>query len=357
MINKDLIEKYKKVQKLNNLLPIKVTDFYLEKIKEEVKVLWSFEWPLTRIIYPNEDKVKLHVWDEFKDWVDDRINMPKNLDWILIQKYENRVLLLSTQTCFSNCQYCFRQDILSQKDVNIIDDVKVNDIINYLNINVGISEVILSWWDPMILSSEKIDWLIWKIISSTKVRNFRIHTKSIVYSPDSISKEKIEILKKYNVRLVFHIVHPYEICDKVKEKINELNNNGIRLYNQFPLLRWINDDYNLLIKHIWILDDLKIRNLSIFIPDPVKFSACYRIPIKRIKKLIKNFNWNSSSWINSTRFLMDSNIWKIRIEDIIKIEWNKITFKRNSKEIVYFDFPEKLDKPWDLKIMLWKDYN
>ncbi len=91
--------------------------------------------------------------------------------------------------------------------------------------------------------------------------DIRIHTRSIVYEPSVFTKKMIDLLSKYNVRLVFHINYPYELDDVVEKKINEIRQSGIRMYSQFPLLRGINDNSKVLIKLLIKMDELNIRPL------------------------------------------------------------------------------------------------
>ena len=105
-----------------------------------------------------------------------------------------------------------------------------------------------------------------------------------------------------------------------------------------------------------LLDNLHIRNLSIFFPDPIYYSSCFRIPFSRIFKLINMFNWNSASWINSTRFCLDSVYGKVRREDIAEYEPGSgyVIFEREGHRIKVPDLPESMDDPGDIKILLWK---
>lgn len=357
-ISEELLARYSSEQKKHGLLPVKVSDFYRAKVEEETLQLGHGNGPLTRIAYPNADKLSLHVGDEFADWGCDLENMVEGLDGMLIRKYEERVLLLVTDACFSNCQYCFRQDILSNggKVKKSLTSKDLNKLVAYLKANPVIREVVLSGGDPMTLSAQALRTLVGLISQEAQVRSIRLHTRSLVYAPDAITTDKIDLLAQYGVRVVFHISHPYEICGVVEAKIREMRAKGIRLYNQFPLLRGINDHHEVLIEHLTKLDELGIRNLSVFFPDPVKFSASYRIPVSRLRKIIQQFNWNSPSWVNSTRFLIYSNIGKIRLEDVVSQDpaRHELVFARQGNTITYRDFPERLDVPGDLDTMLWK---
>lgn len=155
--------------------------------------------------------------------------------------------------------------------------------------------------------------------------------------------------------MVFHINHPYEICEVVEKKINEINDKGVRLYAQFPLLRGINDHYSVLKKLLIKMDELHIRPLSIFIPDLISYSATFRIKFNRIIEIMNEVNWSTPSWINSTRFAMDTTIGKVRRENIVKWKGNCITFSREGKMVEYYDLDDGIDVPSNLDTLLWKD--
>ena len=128
------------------------------------------------------------------------------------------------------------------------------------------------------------------------------------------------------------------------------------MYAQFPLLRGINDNSEVLIKLLTKMDELYIRPLSIFIPDPISYSAIFRISCKRIIEIMNDVNWKTPSWINSVRFVMDTTIGKVRRENIIEWNDNCIIFSRDGKKVKYFDLDDNIDVSSDLKKLLWKEY-
>lgn len=103
------------------------------------------------------------------------------------------------------------------------------------------------------------------------------------------------------------------------------------------------------------MDELHIRPLSIFITDPISYSASFRLSFKRIIKIMDEINWNTPSWINSTRFTMDTTIGKVRRENIIDWNGNCITFARDGKTVKYYDLDEGIDIPSDINTLLWKE--
>lgn len=354
LIDKNLLEKYNDLVKNDNLLPIKLTDFYKKKVIEEVEKI-GIGGPLYKSVIPTMEKLTLKTSVETRDYVEEEKHMPvENVDYI-IQKYDDRVLAIITDVCFAHCQYCFRTYNLSKFQASNLKETiqnKINVLRSYLQDKPNVKEVILSGGDPLSVGYENLSY----VLENLKEWNVRIHTRSIVYDPSIIDNKIIELLSKYNVRLVFHINHPYEICETVEEKIKKIHQNNIKMYAQFPLLRGINDNSEVLIKLLTKMDELYIRSLSIFIPDPISYSAIFRISYKRIIEIMNDVNWKTPSWINSVRFVMDTTIGKVRRENIIEWNDNCIIFSRDGKKVKYFDLDDNIDVPSDLKMLLWKEY-
>ncbi len=353
IIDKDLYEKYQQLVVSDNLLPIKISSFYMKKVAEEIAAI-GIGGPLYRSVIPVKDKIELKTSVETRDYVEeDKHNPVENCDYI-IQKYENRLVFIITDVWFAHCQYCFRTYNLSKFQQSNLKETIKNKILvlkNYLKVNPKIKEVIFSGGDPLSIGYDNMKFAL----NELKKFDIRIHTRSIVYEPSVFTKEMIELISKYNVRLVFHINHPYEIDDIVEEKITEIRQSGIRMYSQFPLLRGINDNSKVLIRLLVKMDELNIRPLSIFIPDPISYGAVNRISVSRVEKIMDEINWNTPSWINSTRFVMDTTIGKVRRENIIKKEEKCITFTRDGKTVDYYDLDDGIDIPTPIEKLLWKN--
>ncbi len=352
IIEQNLLDEYNKMVEEDAILPIKITSFYMKKIKEEIKNIGT-GGPLYKSVLPLKEKIEIKTSVETRDYVEEFKHMPvKNADYI-IQKYKDRVLVIITDICFSHCQYCFRTYNLSAfQRSNMKETIKrkIETLKEYLEKHQEIKEIILSGGDPISIGYDNLKY----VLSELKNYNIRIHTRSIVYEPSAITSEIIELLKNYNVRLVFHINHPYEIDCDVEEKIDEIYSNGIRMYAQFPLIRGINDNANVLKILLEKMDQLHIRPLSIFIADPITYSAAFRIKLKRIIDIINEVNWTTPSWINSVRFTMDTTIGKVRIENIISWEGNHIVFSREGQTVDYYDLDDGIDEPTPLEKLLWK---
>jgi lysine 2,3-aminomutase len=352
-----LNQRYDTLAAQEHLLPIKITPFYQKKVDAEVAALGGYHGPLARTVYPSDERIHLRAVGEVADWVDDRSNMPDDAKDVFIQKYANRVLFTPTSTCAAHCLYCFRQDVLSEQKSGqrkTIDE-QVAILTRYLTAHPEVSEVILSGGDPLTLSTVELETIFNALKNISTVTDIRIHTRVPVFAPAALkNEEKLDLFAKHNVRMVLHAVHPYEICDDVSALLCRMHEKGIRMYNHFPLLRHVNDHADVLLALITKLERLNVRTLSIYVPEPIHYSAAYRISYDRMCKIIDTVISRSPLWLGAFRFCLDSPIGKVRRENLILREGANLIFMRDGKRVVYPDFPEKMDNTGDIATMLWR---
>lgn len=347
-----IFDRFKIVADENHLLPTKVTDFYKKKVDEEVAAV-GIGGPLYRCVYPTEEKLTMFGPGEVEDFVQEYNHYPVEGNTDIVRQYPNRLLFMTTENCVSNCSYCFRTIKLAESDDIVIED-SLDLLIEYLKEHPELEEVILSGGDAVLVAPERLR-TIFERVKSLGIPHLRLHTRSIVYNPALLSEELLDLLAEFDVRLVFHIMHPYEICDVVRAKINQIREKNIRMYNQNPILAGINDDPLVLKKLFTELDELRVRQMSIFTPDIIRYSASFRIPYQKICDIFDWVNYNSSAWVNSVRLVSAIPPGKGRRENIKR--WDKekgiITFEINGVEFDYVDFPEELYKKSDK--LLWKE--
>lgn len=353
ILSNDLKREYEYLVEKESILPIKVSEFYMKKVFEEINKI-GINGPLYRSVIPTKERISIKSSVETRDYVEEEKHLPiPDVDYI-IKKYDDRLVFIITDICFSHCQYCFRTYNLSklqQSNLKKTIETKITVLKKYLMENAKIKEVIFSGGDPLSIGYENLKYAFKELAKW----DIRIHTRAIVYEPSIFNEKIINLLAKYNVRLVFHINHPYEICEIVENKVKEIKLKGIRMYAQFPLLRGINDNSRVLVELLKRMDELSIRPLSIFIPDPISYSASFRVSYNRIIDIMNEINWNTSSWINSVRFVMDTTIGKVRRENIISWEENCIVFSRDNKKVKYYDLDKNIDIPSEIEKLLWRD--
>lgn len=357
LVGSELIEEFNSLASKQGLLPVKVTPHYRALVKKEVSALGQTGGPLYRAVYPTKDKLNVQAGHEVPDFVEDRGNMPSGLDNILIHKYANRALFLLTDKCIGHCMYCFRQDVMqeSQAKPSSVFEHRLDSVITYLNATPEIEELILSGGDPMSLPYKYIETTLNRLREETQVKHIRMHTRNLAFAPSLFTDKLAALFAAHNVRLYLHLIHPYEITDEVKAVVGRYKKAGVKIYSQFPILRGINDHVEVLSRLLHDLDEIEAPAINIFIPDPISYSASFRVGTQRLLNLMDELYWATSSWLNGVRLVLDTPIGKVRREDIVK--WDKvkgeITFQREGETTIYQDFPEELDMPGEIKFMLW----
>lgn len=351
--------RYDALARAERLLPIKITGFYARKLDAEVAALGHTDGPLNRAARPPRERFDLAAGHEVADWVDDRSNMPVPGSAAIIHKYPDRVLFMPTSVCAGHCQYCFRQDVLTDQHEagRTAVAAELDALVAYLATRPLVREVILSGGDPLTLPTRDLALILTTLKALPRPPAIRVHTRALVFSPKAVADpERIALLAAADVRLVLHVIHPYEICPEVESAIAALRRADVRLYNHFPLLRGVNDDPDLLIDLVTRLDDNRVRTLSVYVPEPIRFSAPYRIGLKRLFALQDAFVAAAPSWVNAVRFTLDSPLGKVRREHIEA--WDEarglVTFAREGRRFVYPDFPAHLDVPGDPDVMRWR---
>ncbi|ODN70773.1 radical SAM protein [Methylobrevis pamukkalensis] len=353
----DLALRYAALAQRERLLPVKITGFYRAKIDEEIAALGGSHGPLHRTALPVAERFDVHAGHEVADWVDDRSNMGAPGSAAIIHKYADRVLFMPTSVCAGHCQYCFRQDVLSE--AHEAGRRRLSDELDrleaYLAKKPAVSEVILSGGDPLVMPLRDLALVLERLGAIPQVRYIRIHSRVPAFAPRLLADPaRLDLLDKARVRLVCHFVHPYEICGEVAAALEAAARRGLRLYNHFPMLRGVNDHADVVAHLIEKLDDLCVRTLSVYVPEPIRHSAPFRLQLNRFFAIQDRLTETSPSWINAVRFTLDSPIGKVRREQIVARSNGRITFRREGREFAYPDFPAVLDVPGDPAVMLWK---
>lgn len=355
-IDPALRQEFAALAKRKGLLPVSVTPHYQTLIAAEAAALGGTPGPLYKVAYPTQERLALQAPGEVPDFVHDHANMPAELPHTVIQKYPNRVLFLITEQCNGHCMYCFRQQVLLDQGQRQDLPTKIRGLIDYVRQRPAVEEVIFSGGDPLTVPLPDLEHAFAQIRAHTQVRHIRVHTRQLAYQPEVFTEDLCRVFRAYDVRLVFHIVHPYELDAPVLAALERIQSYRLRCYNQCPLLRGVNDHEQVLARLLLALDECRIRPLSFFIADPIVYGASFRIPLARIFAIMNALNWQTGSWLNAVRLVLDTPIGKVRREDLIA--WDRaqglITFEREGKRVIYPDFPKELDIPGEIANLLWK---
>ncbi len=342
------------------LLPVKIPRHYRQLVEEEIATLGRTGGPLHSVVYPKADRFHTFAPGEVTNFVEDFGHMPDGLDRVIVHRYPAKLLFFPTDTCVGHCQYCFRPDITGtdpaakNRHRNLTDPV-LDDVVRYLEQNPGVREVIFSGGDPLACKPAALDNALSRILSVPSVKWCRFHSKAPLFAPALLNERMIDVLARHRVKLVIHAVHPYELGAEVGERLAEARRRGVLLYNQFPLLRGINDHADVLLELAYRCVDLGVQMLTMFIADPIRYGATYRLRLQRVFDLADEVFLRGEGWVSNFRVCMDSPVGKVRREHVIAHDpaADQYTFERDCQQVTYHDIPAAMDRPTPVDELLY----
>jgi L-lysine 2,3-aminomutase len=258
-------------------MPVKMTRHFFEMARNSI--------PLQRIIKASPDETLNLAGSE---------DPGHQMDFApvegLLHKYEMG-LLYAVSTCSAHCRFCYREELISQKEIERQDGTvakkglaKVKPVTDYVRAhnaivdsNGGIHpetgreklrEVLLSGGDPMVLPNRKIGaWMA--ALAESGVESIRLGTKEMAFYPKRFDESFLAMIDRFHetypdvgFRLMIHFNHPDEFLLKGPDGEYLTNPNGslkwhddtrkamdaivsrgwINVENQAPIIKGVNDD-------------------------------------------------------------------------------------------------------------------
>jgi EF-P beta-lysylation protein EpmB len=160
----------------------------------------------------------------------------------LLQKYQGRVLLLTSGACAIHCRYCFRRNFSYGKDR--VGSALATGAIDQIARDTSIREIILSGGDPLMLDDRALADLVRRLGRIPHLRRVRLHTRLPIVLPSRVTDGLCRALSTSRLAPVFvmHTNHVRELGVASRSALEQLHNAGITLLNQSVLLRGVNDD-------------------------------------------------------------------------------------------------------------------
>jgi len=205
----------------------------------------------------------------------------------LLHKYQDRVLILLTNNCVTNCRYCFRREFSYRN--NTMNENNWQKILQYLNQHSNIQEVILSGGDPLTINNHWLEKYIADLATIHHLNTFRIHSRVPIMLPSRIEPSLIKLLTATRLKpvLVTHCNHPNEIDNTVTQAFNKFIGNNITLLNQSVLLKDVNDHVDILTELSRKLFTVGILPYYLHMHDKVIGTAHFGVSKNKAKRLIK----------------------------------------------------------------------
>lgn len=213
---------------------------------------------------------------------------------IITQRYPDRLIIKVTNICGMFCRFCQRRRLIGETDTHAsLDDIK--DAIDYVEQNPNIRDVLITGGDALMLSDEILEWILRSLRQIPHVEIIRIGTRAPVTLPQRITKELVDMLKKYHpIYINTHFNHPREITKESKKACEMLADSGIPLGNQMVLLNEVNNDKFVVRKLNQELLKIRVKPYYIFHPKRVKGTSHFWVTIEEGMEIIESLRGRTS---------------------------------------------------------------
>ncbi|MFA5293106.1 MAG: KamA family radical SAM protein [Phycisphaerae bacterium] len=265
-------------------------------------------------------KIVIPTTQEFQDW--GRLDPSDEHKYTIMpgleHKYNTTALLLVTDNCAGICRYCFRKRLFCEPQQDSLQDVSA--AIDYIAGRKEITNVLLTGGDPLTLSTPRLEEIISRLRQIDHVHIIRIGTRMPVYFPYRITENKnlLDMLEKYTtakkkIYVMTHFVHPRELTDAAINACHLIQKTGVRMTNQLPLLRGINDKPEILSELFAKLSFYGIVPYYVFQCRPASGNRAYVVPVEEGYDIIESAKSRVSGLAKRARFVMSHSTGKIEI--------------------------------------------
>ena len=223
----------------------------------------------------------------------------------LTHRYPDRVLLLITDQCSMYCRHCTRRRFAGQKDAGMPMD-QVDLAIEYIKNHPEVRDVLLSGGDALLVSDERLEYIISRLREIDHVEIVRIGSRTPVVLPQRITPALCAMLKKYHpVWLNIHFNHPNEITAESAAACAMLADAGVPLGNQSVLLAGVNDCVHVMKKLVHELVRIRVRPYYIYQCDLSMGLEHFRTPVAKGIQIIEALRGHTSGFCVPT-FVVDA---------------------------------------------------
>ena len=270
------------IKVVSSVLPFRVNNYVIEELID-----WSNvpEDPIFQLTFMQKDMLSHnqfsrmalaltnnHTLEEIKETAEEirlelnphpagqmTLNVPRMIDEPVkgVQhKYRETVLIFpsSGQTCHSYCTFCFRwAQFVGMHDLKFATD-ESKSFQNYLISQKGVTDVLLTGGDPMIMSAKNLAAYIDPLLEPDfeHIRNIRIGTKSVAYWPykfvtDKDADDTLRLFERIvksgkHLAIMGHYNHWKELSTEIaQEAIKRIRSTGAQIRTQSPLVKNVND--------------------------------------------------------------------------------------------------------------------
>ena len=203
----------------------------------------------------------------------------------LKQRFSDRVLIMTSDSCFMNCRHCTRKGILESADV-VRSDEELQDCLDYVKSHSQVRDILLSGGDPLVLPDDEVLRFVEAFASLEQVEVVRLCTRALCVNPSRITTDLANRLRecgKVWVNTQFNCAG--EVTEEAVAACAQLIDVGIPVSCQTVLLAGVNDSADAMIDLFRALQRARVRPYYVFQCDPIAGISHFRVPLERAKSI------------------------------------------------------------------------
>lgn len=320
--------------------PMSVTPYYLslidpEDYAEDPVFLQAFPSPKELMVGRNDMSDPLHE--------DEDSPVPG-----ITHRYPDRVLFHISNVCSMYCRHCTRKRKVGDQDTeSVAGKQELLQGLDYIRKTPQVRDVLLSGGDPLMLSDERLDWILGELRTIDHVEVIRIGTRMPVVLPYRITDDLVQMLKKHHpLWLNTHFNHPREITATSRAALARLADAGIPLGNQSVLLAEVNDCHRLIRTLNQKLVKNRVRPYYLYQCDLSEGLEHFRTPVGKGIEIIESLRGHTSGFAVPT-YVVDApgGGGKIPVMPNYVVSWgaNKVVLRNFEGVITTYAEPESYE--------------
>ena len=203
----------------------------------------------------------------------------------LKQRFPDRVLVMTSDSCFMNCRHCTRKGLLAEAEV-VRTDEELQNCVDYVKARPEVRDVLLSGGDPLVLPDDEVLRFVEAFAALGQIEVVRLCTRALCANPTRITEElarRLRVCGKVWVNTQFNCAE--ELTSEAVAACGRLVDAGIPVSCQTVLLAGVNDSTEAMLALFRALQRARVRPYYVFLCDPVAGVSHFRVSLERAKEI------------------------------------------------------------------------
>ena len=203
----------------------------------------------------------------------------------LKQRFPDRVLVMTSDSCFMNCRHCTRKGLLAEAEV-VRTDEELQSCVGYVNSHPDVRDVLLSGGDPLVLPDDEVLRFVEAFAALDQIEVVRLCTRAPCVNPSRVTAALAQRLRscgKVWVNTQFNCAG--EVTAEAAAACGRLVDHGIPVSCQTVLLAGVNDSVEAMLALFRALQRARVRPYYVFQCDPVAGVSHFRVPIEKAQEI------------------------------------------------------------------------